>query len=159
MDSKGVYDFIRQNFGDQLSEIKQAVMLYEVEKFRDEFRGSLKTTAEDWISKVCDCFRVSMFELKTKSRKRDYVIPRQIIIWGLLTKVVPNELTLEACGSLFERDHATALHSKKTIDNLLVQDAHLRETIMILLNEMGWRTEWRQEDKTLHKYSFSPKAA
>jgi chromosomal replication initiator protein len=159
MDSEGVYNTIRQKLGDQLTEIEQAVMLYEVEKFREEFRGSLKINAEDWINKVCDCYRVSMFELKTKSRKRDFVIPRQVIMWGLLTQVVPNQLTLGAVGSLFDRDHATALHAKKVIDNLIAQDAHLRETVMILLNEMGWRTEWRQEDKTLHKYSFTPKAA
>ena len=50
-----------------------------------------------------------------KSRKREYVIARQLTMYFLKKYT---KLTLDEIGIVFDRDHATVLHAKKTIENL-----------------------------------------
>lgn len=54
--------------------------------------------------------------LATKSRKRELVLTRQSIFYVLITNSM---CSLSAAGVLFNRDHATVLHAKTTVTNIL----------------------------------------
>lgn len=54
--------------------------------------------------------------LATKSRKRELVLTRQSIFYVLITNSM---CSLGMAGALFNRDHATVLHAKTTVTNIL----------------------------------------
>lgn len=149
MDTTGIYNYVKQELAPQLTELQQAVLIHEVERYREEIAGHLRHDVQDWIDAVCDTFETKMEYLISKSRKREFVTPRQVILWGLVKGVVPNKLSLTAIGALVNRDHATALHSRKAIDNLLDTDQQLREDIMQLVNQFGWRASF---DKSTNSF-------
>lgn len=142
MDSQEIYNHIKNELAPQLTELQQAVLLHEVAIYREKIGHNLKTDVTEWIKAVCQKFELEVEAMAVKSRRLHLVRPRQIIIWGLLTGVVPNKLTLSAVGELFNRDHATALHSKKKVNDLLDADAELREIVMQLVNQFGWRCSY-----------------
>ena len=72
------------------------------------------------ISAVCGYYKVEYYNLTTKSRKREFVEPRMIIIW-LLRKYT--NLSLKTIGAMFgNRDHSTMIYSAEAIKNLIDTD-------------------------------------
>jgi len=147
MNTEQVYQHIRNEL-PQLSEIKQAVMFYEVERYREQIAGHLQHDVQDWIKAVCEVYNTSMQDIHTKSRKREVVMPRQIIMWGLVTGIVPNKLSLSAIGLLFSRDHATACHAKKKVYEIADTDQEMRETIIKLINRFGSKGGYNPETRS-----------
>lgn len=150
MNTEGIYNYVKQNLRNEIDDLKQAVLIHEVERYREEIAGHLRHDVQDWIDAVCEQFGTKMEYLISKSRKREYVTPRQIIQWGLVKGVIPNKLSLTAIGGLVNRDHATALHSRKTIDQLLDTDQQLREDIMQIINRFGWRAGYDKSTKSFY---------
>lgn len=60
-----------------------------------------------------------------KSRKRKYVVPRQKCMF--ICKYLFPSMTLAEIGEYFNKDHATVLHSAKTVKNLIDTDFKYRE--------------------------------
>lgn len=148
MNTEQVYNHIRTELAPQLTELQQAIMLYEVERYREEIAGHLKHDVQDWINAVCEVYNTSMEYIHAKSRKRELVMPRQIIMWGLITGVVPNKLSLSAIGSLFSLDHSTALHAKKKVYEIADTDQEMRETLIQLINQFGWKGGYNPETRS-----------
>lgn len=65
---------------------------------------------------LCEFFEVTICEIEGKSRKPNIVEPRQIGIYFVRLKT---KLSLAACGGEFGKDHATAIHSIKTVNNFI----------------------------------------
>ena len=147
MDSKEIYDHIKRELAEHLTELQQAVLMHEVELYREKIGHNLKTDVTQWITAVCKSFDVEVDALAVRSRRIELLRPRQVIMWGLLTGIVPNKLTLGAVGKIFHRDHATASHSKRMINDLLDTDPELRETVMQLINKFGWRANYDTVEK------------
>ena len=86
----------------------------------------------------CNLLKVTSDELKTKSRCREIVFTRQLIHYIL--RLLNNKSTIKA--SLAEigriagnKDHATVLHSCKTIENLITtKHGNTAEIVKNLLN-------------------------
>jgi len=60
----------------------------------------------------------------TEYRGRNYVITRQLVsvmLWRY------SGMTEKEIGEIFDKDHATVNHAKKTIQNLYETDMHFRE--------------------------------
>ena len=100
------------------------VLISEVENMRTKLSGDMYGSDSrygiiDITRLICAEFNVTMDELKIKSRKRKFVMPRQIISWMIKRKAVKNTMSLEDIGVMFSQDHATVLHSVKTIKNLI----------------------------------------
>jgi chromosomal replication initiation ATPase DnaA len=148
MNHQEVYNHIKEQLAPQLTELQQAVMLYEVERYREEIAGHLQHDVQDWINAVCEVYNTRMEYIHTKSRKRELVMPRQIIMWGLITGIVPNKLSLSAIGLLFSRDHATALHAKRKVYESADTDQEMRETIIKLINRFGWTGGYNPETRS-----------
>ncbi len=79
---------------------------------------------------ICDYisarFKVSREDLRSRSRKRSIVFPRQVAMY--LTRKF-TEHSLSEIGELYSRDHSTVLHSIKNITQQMVRDTSVREQV------------------------------
>ena len=62
---------------------------------------------------------LSIAELRVKNRKRHLVLARQ---WNMYFIAKHTTHSLSVIASIFDRDHATVVHSRKTINNLIETD-------------------------------------
>jgi chromosomal replication initiator protein len=69
---------------------------------------------------VCAYFGISKKDILSKTRKREIVIPRQILIYLIKEKC---SLTLKRIGKIFSCDHTTIIHSCNRV--LLIMDERL----------------------------------
>ena len=76
---------------------------------------------------VADYFDVSIADLKSKSRKKELVYPRQVAMYFAKELTI---LPLKSIGYHFGgRDHSTVIHAIQNINDLLQQDEVVREAI------------------------------
>lgn len=76
-----------------------------------------KKTCLQIINIVSKYYNRNILDNKTlTNRKRENVMPRQISMY-LIDKYVKTDLQYN--GDFFKKDHATVIHAKKTINNLL----------------------------------------
>lgn len=76
---------------------------------------------KDLIKDVADYFKISVYEIKSTSRKREFVLPRQIAMY-YITKHF-NKISYATIGSMFQgKDHATVTHSISVVENLKITD-------------------------------------
>lgn len=69
-------------------------------------------------------FNKTTEELAVKSRKKELVIPRQVALY-LFSRYTKHSLTLVA--SIYKRNHATVVHSKKVIKNYIDTEPPFKE--------------------------------
>lgn len=95
-----------------------------------KFPISLSDKSEFIIQTVCDWFKVTREDLVSKNRKRKFVEPRQIAIF--LVRRYTN-LPVEEIGDKFgERHHTTALHSTRTVQDLMSTNQDYRSTVQAI---------------------------
>ncbi|MBO0939496.1 chromosomal replication initiator protein DnaA [Fibrella sp. HMF5335] len=76
---------------------------------------------------VADFYNVTIADLKSKSRKREVVHPRQVAMY--LAKEM-TELSLKSIGYHFGgRDHSTVIHAIQLVNDLIKEKAEIREEI------------------------------
>ena len=94
---------------------------------------------------LCYLTRLSMDELRTRSRVPELVEIRQV---GMYFYIL-NGNSLSRSGEVFGRDHATALHSKKTIENYynVKWERHLTDFV----NRVSERTRISLPDRLINK--------
>ena len=84
---------------------------------------------------VADFFDVSISDLKSKSRKKELVYPRQIAMY-FAKEMTP--LALKSIGYHFGgRDHSTVIHAIQTINDLMTQDEVVHEAIQKIRSNFG----------------------
>lgn len=71
-------------------------------------------------------YEISIDQIKSKSRKRDYVLPRHLMCYFLCKY---GGQTLSSTGTALNRDHASVLHGKKAIANLSSTDHVFRNKL------------------------------
>ncbi len=148
MKSSNVYSKIVETFGEELDDIKTAVLIYEVEKFRRNTLEKL-STAQEVIQYVCENKDVSLSSLTGNLRHKKIVEARQLIWWLLQNKVVDNSLTCVALGRMFNKDHATVLHGIRKINDIVSVDGVFRDVLMMAVNHFGKKTTWNPQTKTV----------
>jgi len=79
------------------------------------------------VSLIEERYNVTFADLSKKSRKRTFVIPRQLIYHSL--KKHTKSYSLFVIGALFKQDHATVSHAYKTIEELIDTDKDLNDFI------------------------------
>jgi len=82
---------------------------------------------------VCDNYNITPELLYTKSRKRAICFPRQIIMYLLML----NNYTSISAGAVYDRDHATALHAKKTVLGLMDTDKNIKNRLQIIIDQIS----------------------
>lgn len=78
------------------------------------------------IKVICDHFSLSMEQLNVRCRKREFVFPRQVIMYFLSEYT---DWTYKTIGELFNQDHTTAIHNKDTVKDLIDTDDKIKERI------------------------------
>lgn len=79
----------------------------------------------DAVDVICRELRVSLDDLRQKTRKRRVVAPRQLCAYILRY----NGFTLTQIGALLGKDHATIMSSCTRVENDMLTDRALRETV------------------------------
>ena len=80
------------------------------------------------IEKICKIYNVPVEILKSRKKKRDVVILRQLYCYFSMKYVKPIP-TLAAIGKEVNRNHGTVLHSIRTIHNLMQTNKQHREEV------------------------------
>lgn len=92
-----------------------------------------RVSAEDIQQIVADHYRVKLSDLRGKSRKREYVIPRQIAMY-LCRDIL--SISLVSLANEFNRDHSTIMHGYEKIQEMIDLDSDFRKEIENLKNEI-----------------------
>lgn len=95
---------------------------------KDMVKETLKTIQVDTIQKnVADFFNISLTDLRAQRRNKNLVLPRQIAMY-LSRKLT--SLSLPEIGNAFGgKDHTTVLHSCRKIDETMLKNNELKNTI------------------------------
>ena len=156
--ANSIYDRLGLKDGLIKNKIKghlKTVMIEEIDAYRAKVRESIYGFGSNIginavIEFVCERYLITEEELHGKTRKRNFVEARQVCHWMVKKNVCFNKLSLDAIGYMIGgRDHATVIHSVKTISNLIETDKVFRERIMAMCNDLGARTAWMESDGEL----------
>jgi len=82
----------------------------------------------DFIQKtVADYFKVSLEQMKSKVKKREIVIPRQVAMYFCKRYT---QLTLALIGGNFGgRDHSTVIHALESVEDMMKTDVNFKNTV------------------------------
>ena len=127
-----------------LNDLQEAVVMREMAYLGKHLSG-IRINTKQIIKEVEDYFDVPMSLLNSPTKKKEVVKPRQIIMW-LVYKNIPG-ISQGSVGALFGRDHTTVLHACKAVDNDIQTNINYRNTVSIILNNLGYRTSWNPFDK------------
>jgi len=99
---------------------------------KDMVKETAKIINIDLIQKeVASFFDISITDMKSKKRSRNVILPRQICMW--LARKLTN-LSLPEIGSAFGgKDHTTVMHSCKKMENDMIHNMDLKNTVEKLL--------------------------
>lgn len=81
------------------------------------------------VSIVCDKYAVRESDIVGKSQLREFVVPRQVIMYFARYRT---KLTLKEIAEKFNRDHATASHSTRVVENLAATDKNFKKDLIEL---------------------------
>lgn len=92
--------------------------------------GTNKVLTIEMISElIARQFKVSISDMKSRSRKRTLTFPRQVAMY-LCRKFTDDSLA--EIGRAFNRDHSTVMHSIKKVTNLTVRDTSVGAQVELL---------------------------
>lgn len=77
------------------------------------------------INTVCKAKNIEFSNINTNSRDKSKVYARHLIMFFLLE----NGFSSPESALVFNRDHATAIHSRKSINNLCDTDKSVRDEV------------------------------
>jgi len=82
----------------------------------------------DFIQKtVADYFKVSLEQMKSKVKKREIVIPRQVAMYFCKRYT---QLTLALIGQNFGgRDHSTVIHALESVEDMMKTDVNFKNSV------------------------------
>lgn len=108
--------------------IKRISSINEILDTFKEHKISNGVIFENVISIVCSAFKVTVEEIKGRSRQGDVSQARHIAIHFINKYTV--KMSLTAIGIEFERDHATIIHSINVVSNLSDIDKAYRNNLI-----------------------------
>jgi chromosomal replication initiator protein len=85
---------------------------------------------------IANHFGVTVEEMKSRSRKREYVEARQVMMWYYMKY---HKKTEREAGKMFGKDHSTAHYAGETVETLLKSDKLFRKKVqaaMLLLEKI-----------------------
>ena len=82
---------------------------------------------------VCKYYDISIEDVMSRSRKQNFVRPRQVAIYLARNYT---DAPLQTIGKSFNRYHATALHSIKCIERGIKQNSAIKEQVGIFRQKL-----------------------
>jgi len=145
-----IYKRIIDNHEPLLNELEEAVILHKLKKIEVQAQETIKDV-DDLIDYWCKYYELERSAAEGGSRVQNLKMLRYCIFWSIKKKVVSNNLTMEGIGKIFNRHHSTVIHAMKAMEDWIKYDSDLRQDLMIMLNEFGYRADW---DSKEHKLSW-----
>lgn len=109
------------------------------ETIGDLIEISSDVTVDEIIRLVCRYYKISKEELASRSRRKNIVLTRNVAMF-LSRKLT--DLSLEAIGKSFGRNHSTVLYSVNTIETRSKRDPKLKGQVELLTDKMTRKTSW-----------------
>lgn len=91
-------------------------------------------TAEDVQKAVAGCFRLKISDLKSSTRTKAVVVPRQIAMY--LCRQLTNLSLMEIAEAFGRQDHTTVLHANNRIEERIRTDSELYQTVNFLTEDI-----------------------
>lgn len=109
----------------------------------NKFKGYPPSDIKEAIEHdVCEFFEQDIERIRSKSRKRQYVLPRQVIMY---LRAHYTDTTLTQIGKDYSaRDHTTVVHSRDTIIDFLTQKGDSSEKMQI--NSLLYRYNYKVKE-------------
>lgn len=85
-----------------------------------------KTTIDEIQKRVAEYFNISVKEMQSSRRARNVARPRQIAMY--LAKHLTSR-SLPEIGRKFDRDHTTVMHAVRKVEELIVEDTSMAESV------------------------------
>ena len=126
---------------NEILELAGGYFNYETQHLIDLINGDIKFVdihkeTQEILRKVILATGYSHDVLRSKSRERSLVCARQFAIWKVYTELYSHGYTLKMIAEVFGRDHATAIHSIRTINELLEVNDPMIAKINFRYNEI-----------------------
>ena len=83
---------------------------------------------------VAGYFRLKISDLKSSTRTKAIVVPRQIAMY--LCRQLTNLSLMEIADAFGRQDHTTILHANNRIEESIRTDAELHQTINFLIEDI-----------------------
>lgn len=101
-------------------------------EIKEEINNSISyLTPDNVIKEIRSYFLLPVNYHINNTRKREFVYARQL---GMHILINNSNLSLKQIGNNYNKDHATVLHAKKTINNLLEMDRNTINDYSNLMN-------------------------
>jgi chromosomal replication initiator protein len=111
----------------QMSSYQEITLDMTQDILKDMLRSiDRKTTIDEIQKKVAEYFSISVKEMQSSRRARNVARPRQIAMY--LAKQLTSR-SLPEIGRKFDRDHTTVMHAVRKVEELMVEDNSLSESI------------------------------
>jgi chromosomal replication initiator protein len=92
-------------------------------------------TVETIQKRVADHFQIRHSDMTSKRRPNNIAIPRQVSMY--LSRVLTKHSLQEIGDGHGGRDHGTVIHACKAVDNMMEQDASMRNSVEFLKNQLS----------------------
>lgn len=117
--------------GDEISLEEVARVVRDI----GEVNNQRLITPECILEAVAERFGIKVYDLKGRSRKKQYVYPRQVAMY-LCRKLISN-ITLSQIGEIFGgKDHTTVLHSCERIEQEMLKKGETWEIVNSLIKKI-----------------------
>lgn len=160
IDTQFIVDLIttESKFKNQLANLfkaevkKQAFMLVNAQKNKYT-EGSKLKYIKDVLELVCDCLNVTVEQLKSTKRDREFVEARQIFAY-LIMRASTYKVSLGLAGSFINKDHATVLYSAKSAEKLIEwnKNFQIKYTECLKL----YKTKHQVKNEFINEYNYIP---
>lgn len=119
---------------------KEKIDLETIDSFFSEkvkTQGS-RVLPEDVVRAVCSYYNIKTGQVKGPSRQETYVLPRQIIMYILRSRL---RLKLDDVAAFLRRkDHTTVMHADKKIRRLLTKDQIIKQEVDGIISSLNLST-------------------
>ncbi len=96
------------------------------------FPGVIRRDPENIIADTARKLGVDMCDIYSKTRKREVVEARQISMWRI--KMLYPNFSWREIGDFFSKDHATALHSIRIVNDLMETDKQFNQKVQNIIH-------------------------
>lgn len=143
-----ILEFIARNIKKNIRELEgaliKALIIFEQERSFEKVKKSLedfvlkpknKISPEKIIEIVCDFYNVSKKEILSNTRKKEVVLPRQVIMYLLREEV---NLSLPSIGiKIGNKDHTTVGYACEKIEEKIKKDGEFLKDIEVIREKIN----------------------
>ena len=119
-------EFIDNEF--KIKEMKRASYWFTPATERTQV--DLETRIESLIKRVCESYEISETEIMLKRNLAYIVRPRQVVMYILRKEY---NMTFERIATMFNKNHATIIHSVNSIENMMSYDKEFKNKVKYLI--------------------------